>query len=319
MRISFVHDWEMPVNEYLDNEDGLPKAIQLIAQNHNLQWITNGQNLTMSMGKYTLNSVPNEATLISLIKAHSPDVIVCWGGLDRPHWKLFHEVFKSTPKVLCFAGGPRHHIAKSYFNVIVCESQCYIDDFTRVGVTAVRGFGTNIDVFRPLGLPKVWNAIYPASLCFHKNIELFARTFEGSGLCVGNHNENTIVSKVLSFGTPLMHRVNSRTLADLYNMSRVTVITAGPEGGAQRVVLESMACGIPVIVMSDHDRCIEFVEESRFGRVCHPVDTDIRETVQDLLNNMPDKFIGVNYIKSKWSQDHYAAAIIDACKKAMMN
>lgn len=321
LNIAILHDWTMPLNEYLDNEDGMPRAIEVIAKTNQVCVYTGGQPLTMNHKGYKLNIVPSEVNLLERLEAQKPDVIIGWGSLDRPWFQAIHERFKSTPKVLCFAGGPRNHIAKSYFNVIVCESQCYIDDFTKVGVTAVRGFGTNTDVFRPLGLPKVWNAIYPASLCFHKNIELFARSFDGNGLCVGNHNEPTIASKVLSLGTPLMHRVNSRTLADLYNMARVTVITAGPEGGAQRVVLESMACGIPVIVMSDHDRCIEFVEESGFGIICHPIDIEIREAVDSILsgrNPMPFQS-GVDYIKSKWSEYHYADALLDACRKAMFN
>lgn len=319
MKIAFFHDWTMPINEYLDNEDGLPRAIEVLAEKHNIQWYTGGHGLTFPYKGYTLHFVPTGQALTKLVSIQPPDVLVCWGSLDRPWHQILHERFPSIPKVLCFAGGPRNHIATSYFRVIVCESQVYIDDFTKAGVAATRGFGTNTKVFSPRGLPKVWNAIYPASLCFHKNIELFARSFEGAGLLVGNHNEPTLVSKALSFGTPPLHRVNSNTLADLYNMARTTVITAGPDGGAQRVVLESMACGIPVVIMSDHDRCLEFVKESNFGRICHPVDIEIRQAVADLIDSPLDRNIGINYVAAKWSEYHYAQAILDACKKAMLN
>lgn len=318
-KIFFVHDWEMPLNEYLDNEDGLPAAIEVIAKTHEVNWITRGPSLTFRHKGYNLHYVSNEATLIKLVETHSPDVFLCWGSLDRPYWKLFHESFRNTPKVLCFAGGPREHIAKSYFRVIVCESKCYVDDFTKAGVTAVRGFGTNTMVFNDRRLPKVWDAIYPASLCFHKNLELFAKSLGGRGLCVGNHNEPTIVSKILSLGSSLVHRVSSNVLADLYNMSRVTVITCGPQGGAQRVVLESMACGIPVIVMNDHDRCTEFIEESGFGRICHPIETDIIQSVNELIESHLEKSIGINYVTSNWSEYAYADSIIKSCSKAMEN
>lgn len=322
LNIAFLHDWTMPLNEYFDNEDGLPRAISVLAElGHTVRWYTGGESsLTLPFRGCTLTTVPTAEQLAAHLAAQSPDVILCWGSLDRPWHQLVHERFPGTPKVLCFAGGPRHHIARSYFRVIVCESQVYVDDFTKAGVTAVRGFGTNMQVFAPeTRNPKKWDAIYPASLCFHKNIELFARALPGRSLCVGNHNEPTIASKVLSLDTSLLHRVSSRVLADLYNMSRVTVITCGSDGGAQRVVLESMACGIPVVVMNDNDRCVEFVEKSGFGRVCHPVDVEIRDAVNDLLEWPLDFHVGVDYIAANWSEHHYAKALVDACLKAMLN
>lgn len=320
MNIAFLHDWTMPLNEYLDNEDGLPAAMEVIAKSNHLVWYTGGDNLTFQHKGYTLCLVPSGEQLAIKLAHQAPDIIICWGSLDRPWHELLHARFPHIPKVLCFAGGPRNHIAKGYFRVIVVESKCYLDDFTRAGVTAVRGFGTNVQTFCPESrYPKVWDAIYPASLCFHKNIELFCRALSGRGLCVGNHNEPTIVSKVLQLGVPLLHRVSSQSLADLYRMSRVTVVTAGPEGGAQRVVLESMACGTPVIVMSDHDRCVEFVEESHFGAVVHPIDVEIREAVDRLIANPLSPSIGVDYIRSKWTENHYAEAILSACRQAMLN
>lgn len=319
MKIAFIHDWTMPINEYLDNEDGLPAAVSVIARSNHVLWCTGGPGLTFLHNGYTLSFVPSGESLTQQLTAFAPDVIIAWGSLDRPWHQLVHERFPGIPKVLCFAGGTRNHIAKSYFRVIVCESQVYIDDFTKAGVTATRGFGTNVRVFKPLGLPKTFNAIFPASFCFHKNLELFARSFEGAGLLVGNHNEPTVVSKVLSFGTPIMSRVSSATLAYLYNLSRVTVVTCGPDGGAQRVVLESMACGVPVVVMSDHDRCVEFVRDSGFGRVCNAIDVDIREAVQSIIDNPPERTIGTSYINSHWTENHYAEALLSACRQAMLN
>lgn len=309
----------MPINEYLDNEDGLPRAVEVLAEKHQVEWYTGGDALTFPHRGYILNRVPTEAGLIARLTAQSPDIIVCWGSLDRPWHRAVHEQFPGTPKVLCFAGGPREHIAKSYFRVIVVESQVYLDDFTKAGVTAMRGFGTNTKLFRSLGLPKVWRAIYPASFCFHKNIELFARAFEGSGFVVGNHNETTIVSKLIQLRTPHAHRVSSQVLCDLYNASHCTVLTGGPDSGCQRAVLESMACGIPVVVMRDNDKCAEFVRESGFGRICHPIDVEIRAAVEELLESPIDKTIGIEYVKTNWSEYQYADSLLRACEKAMLN
>lgn len=321
LKIAFLHDWDVSPDEQFEYVDGLRRALEVLAYNgHEVHYISGSAlsgPLTIPYKGYTISLVPSDEQLTQLIERLTPSVIVCWGSLDRPWHQVVHDRFRTIPKVLCFAGGPRDHAAKSYFRVIVCESQVYIDDFTKAGVTAVRGFGTNVECFRPQRLPKRWDAIYPASLCFHKNLELFAKTFQSRGLCVGNHNEHTVASKILSFGTSLLHRVSSRTLCDLYNMSRLTVVTAGREGGAQRVVLESMACGIPVIVMSDHDRCVEFVQASGFGRVVHPVECEILEAAEQLMSNPMDPQIGRDYVTQNWSEYHYAESLMSAMEAAL--
>ncbi len=317
MKIAFIHDWTVPIEEQFEYKDGIRKAVQLLTKLHDVIYITGGESIaTFSHTSPKTHLITNDL-LGTCIDSFKPDVLLCWGSLDRPWHRSLHERYKGLPKVLCFAGGPTEHVAKSYFNVIVCESQVYIDAFTKVGVTAMRGFGTNTELFRKLNLPKKFDAIYPASLCFHKNIELFSRAMSDRGLVVGNHNEPTIASKVLSLGSHLMHRVNSETLCDLYNMSNVTVVTAGPDGGAQRVVLESMSCGTPVIVMSDHDRCVEFVEESGFGKVVHPVECEIRDAVDELIHDKMDPQDGVNYVRANWSEYNYMESLEKACLEAI--
>ena len=319
MKIAFIHDWGVPVEEQFCYEDGIRKAVDMLAERHKVIWITKGKLGWINYKSYEMCFVMGDSPFEHVDRL-KPDVLLCWGSLDRPWHRSLHERYPKIPKVLCFAGGPTDHIAKSYFNVIVCESQVYIDEFTKIGVTAMRGFGTNTKVFRPdTRMTKKFDAIYPASLCFHKNIELFCRAMEDRGLVVGNHNEASIASKVLSLHTSLLHRVDSVALRDLYNMSRVTVVTGGPGGGAQRVVLESMACGIPVVVMSDNDRCVEFVRESGFGKVCEPIETEIRDVVDELIGENVDPMEGRAYIVENWSEDHYMKSLEKACEMAVSN
>ena len=318
-RSAFLPDWTVPLDEQFCYQDGIREAIRLLSLKHNLLWVTGGRDSTINCQSYNLHLVNNEQKMLTLVDSFNPDVLLCWGSLDRPWHRSLHERFPKLPKVLCFAGGPTDHVAKSYFNVIVVESQKYLDEFTKIGVAAMRGFGTNTKVFKYLKRPKVWDAIYPASLCFHKNIELFCKSTNERGLCVGNHNEPTLVSKVLQLHTHLLSRVDSYALTHLYNMSRVTLITAGPDGGAQRVVLESMSCGTPVIVMSDNDKCVEFVESSGFGKVTHAIEEDIRDCLQGLISAKLDPFLGINYVRKHWSENHYADSIESALLKSMEN
>jgi glycosyltransferase involved in cell wall biosynthesis len=305
MKVTFIKDWHHSVQETQDNQDGIIATLQLLNDHHDLTILTR----TTSPNTFELNihgmrwiflsdkECPKEKGYLS-----GDDAYICWGSLDRPWHNLMKDV--DGVKILQFAGGPTKHENEKYFDAIGCQSQVYIDAFKAQGHKNVfRSFGTNTDVFKPIPkMRKVFDAIYPASFCLHKNIEVFAKTFRSRGLVCGNWNDERIVSKAMDYETPCVRRVNSMVLNCFYNLSKVTVITCGPQGGAQRCVLESMACGTPVIVMSDHDKCVEFVEDSGFGKVCEPIREEILEAHEDLIANPQDPNLGIDYINSKWTQ-----------------
>jgi glycosyltransferase involved in cell wall biosynthesis len=300
LRIAFIKDWHDDPEHIGGNKDGILAAIDKLAKKHYVSFIS--RHTDTSLSHFDL--------------ASNFDVILCWGSLDRP-WH--GELPKNVPALLCFAGGPLDHPFLKNFKHIFVESKVYEDKFREMGVSVSRAFGTNTDVFRPdIRITKKFKAIYPASFCFHKNQELFARAMGTNGLCVGTWNEESIVSKCLEFHTPVMRRVSSNVLSDLFNMSNVTVIPCGPNGGSQRTVLESMACGIPVVLAEDNDKCVEFVIESGFGKVVPPIPEAIREAVEE-VNGM-SHFIGRDYVLSKWTHHHYAESLekgIIQCLKEM--
>ena len=295
MRIAFVKDWHDDLEHLAGNKDGILAAFGELEKRYNVEFISR-HNCDVRWMEFF----------------HGCDVIICWGSLDRP-WHA--QLPKGIPKILCFAGGPTEHENLKNFDHVCVESQVYLEAFKRKGVSVSRAFGTNSDVFRPEPRsPKVFRAIYPASFCFHKNIELFARAMRGQGLAVGNWNEESVVSKCLELGLPIMRRVSSDVLSDLYNMSRCTVVPCGTDGGAQRVVLESMACGVPVVLANDNDKCREFVEESGCGVLVPPIAEAIREAVDELTTGPYDPSIGRKYIEAKWTHHHYANALEEAIK-----
>lgn len=315
MNILVLKDWNIGLGEFDDHWDGIMAAFNEISRKHSLMFVTKLNEIQGVVRVHDLNVHSDHSAgltrWIPLVEAEEWDVIICWGSLDRP-WHNYLDEY-SCPKILCHAGGPTDHPNNSMFDVFCCESQVYIDQYKALGKKAVRAFGTNTKIFynEPRSA-KVFDSIYPASFCFHKNHELYARAVGPRGLTVGNFNEQNIVGKMYQLNTPVMGRVSSETLRSLYNMSRTTVIPCGTNGGAQRVVLESMACGVPVIVAEDNDKCVEFVEESGFGRVVIPVEEEIRTAVRELCETPMDPSLGVNYVKSKWTEYDYAMHIMDA-------
>lgn len=305
LRIAFIKDWGDDLESLGGNCDGILAAISELSKRHEVTFITrpfgNMATDTKSFPQFGINY---------LVTAHEPnvsnfDVAVYWGSLDRP----WHEckIQSSVPRLLCFAGGPTQHEFLRNFRHIFVESQIYEDLFRAQGVSVSRAFGTNTAIFRQeRRTPKVFDSLYPASFCFHKDQEVFARALGSRGLAVGAHNELDIVAKCLQLHTPVLRRVSSASLADLYNMSHTTCVPCGPHGGSQRVVLESFACGTPVILSRDNDRCAEFVLESGFGQLVDPIPEAIRDAVNQLVAHPLDPQVGIDYIRNKWTEHHYA-------------
>lgn len=296
LRIAFIKDWHDDAESIASNKDGILAAFDVLAQRYHVDFFSH----------HNWEGKPPQSGY---------DVIICWGSLDRP-WH--NELPKDIPALLCFAGGPTVHPYLHNFDHIFVESEVYEKAFNNHIIGVSRAFGTNTKIFQyESKTPKVFDAIYPASFCHHKNHEVFARAFGNRGLCVGQFNEPDIVGKCLQLGTPVLRRVSSASLCNLYNMSRVTVIPCGPQGGSQRTVLESMACGTPVVLANDNDRCAEFVQESGFGKLVPPIPEAMREAVDYLISNPLDPQVGVDYIRSKWTEHHYADALEKGIKQCL--
>lgn len=295
MKLAFIKDWHDDPAHLAGNKDGMVAAWELLAKRHDVRTVSHHTGMCDLSDR---------------------DALIFWGSLDRPWHNAVWYV--NIPQLLCFAGGPLDHPNLAKFDHILVESQVYEDGFRARSKSVSRAFGTNTAVFRPeLRTPKVIDAIYPASFCFHKNQEVFARALGPRGLCVGEHNELSIVGACLKAGTPVLRKVSSAGLCDLFNMARTTVIPCGPNGGSQRTVLESMACGVPVVLADDNDKCREFIEESGFGLLVPPIPEAIREGVETLISRKLDPQVGVEYIRSKWTEQHYANAIEEAIKRCL--
>ena len=90
------------------------------------------------------------------------------------------------------------------------------------------------------------------------------------------------------------------------------VNTASYWGGGQRTTLEAMACGIPVIVMSDSPKNCEYVKESGAGLIIEPDPNKIKQAIEDIKGwTDEEKSRGIEYVKGKWTAQHYADSIME--------
>lgn len=290
LRIAIIKDWHDTPEHIATNNDGHVAAFKILSERHDVQFIT----------RMTHPVLPEHSLA---------DIILSWGSLDRP-WHA--QLPKNIPAILMFAGGPTDHQNLKFFKHICVESKVYEDSF-RGRLPCTRAFGVNTDIFRPNPrMPKMFDALYPASFCFHKNQELVARALAGRALCVGTHNEPDIDGKCLQLGCATMNYVSSLVLADLMNMARTVVIPCGTNGGSQRTTLEAMSCGTPVVLADDNDKCSEFIIDSGFGKLVPPIPECLREGVNELIRLAPRPDEGVNYVRSKWTHHHFARALEEA-------
>jgi len=156
-------------------------------------------------------------------------------GLDT--WKAkFVRIINQheAPKFLADAGIPR-------------EKMVYIP-----------AFYIDLNIFLPRDIPKRYDLIFVGRLVQNKGIFLFLdalRKGNHSAMIVGTGPEAQSVRAYI-WKHNLQHRVtmhgwakDSQEVAKLLNESRVLVMSSYNEGGP-RVVLEAMACGVPVIATS---------------------------------------------------------------------
>ena len=251
-----------------------------------------------------------------------PDIVLYWeapctlkGGNAKNYQSVLELPYK---KALLFAGGPVEATTCYGFDLFFVESKVNEDDFERLGLPWKRAFGVNTEIMHPITLDKRYDGFLPATFADWKRHALFADALGDKGAVAGRlqeHDRNgynrCTEKKVNIFGEQ-----DAQTIAVLINESHLVVNTSSEWGGGQRATLESMACGVPVIVMSDSPKNREYVEESGAGFVVEPTVEAIRETVERfILLPQSEKDVykkkALDYIRNKWTERHYADAILD--------
>lgn len=291
MRISFVWINGTELRESGQWNDGLTAAMRIIEKEHTVTY-------------HDQHSTTWEDC----------DVILFWEApcTARGEYADFYNRVRRSEKkkILLFAGGPIEYLDAIGFDLYLVESELNEREFEALGLPWMRAFGVNTQVMKPMPLEKKYQGFMQATFAEWKRHSLFASAL-GAGGCVAGRlqvNDRQGYFDCRDRGVTIFEPQLPAQIAVLINESHTVVNTASYWGGGQRCTLEAMACGVPVVVMSDSPKNAEYVIESGAGVVCEPTPEAIRSAIEEAKT----KTGGVEYILSKWTEKHYADAILKA-------
>lgn len=261
------------------------------------------------------------------ITFHEPDE-----ELPTVDWILFHEapctyeskedghkykklLANPQKKALLFAGGPVKREWVEGFDHIFVESKINKEEFDRMGMRNSTAFGVNTDVFKPIAQKRDYKAVTHGAFAGWKRQHLVAAALREQALIFGRYQPEDpyTYDESIRHGAHVLGEQSYEETARLINTATVAVNAADFWGGGQRATLESMACGLPVVVMTDSPKNREYVEESGVGIICDPHSDSIRRAVEDAMHaSSADRQRAFLYVHNKWTHYHYADALMDA-------
>lgn len=296
MRLAFI--WQGIDDMKEKWEDGLALAMKLIEKEHHVSYIEPFDDLD---------------GYDALIYWESPCTI---NGPNAHHYNAVR--LHPTPKILLFSGGPVDARWVEGFDIICVESQINKDEFKALGVDTVTAFGINHKLFRPLEVKKKWKAIHHGTCASWKRQWLLPQTFGADSVLVGRHQKEDPhpFNYSRELGATILEEQKGNELVKTLCSADVLVQSSEFWGGGQRATLEAMACGVPVICMEDSPKNREYIEESGGGLVAKPEPADIQRAYNEIMKDY-DAFSknAINYVKTKWTANHYAININQALKK----
>lgn len=302
MKIAFAWQGISDKKIYGQWGDGLRAAMKLIEKEHEVRYFEPSEDI-------------KDVDVILYWEAP-----VTWAGKDRDNYRKVQA--NPLPKILLFAGGV---VKKEYcggFDLFLVESKINEDDFSAIGLPWLRAFGVDADAMKPEKQPKVFDAVFPATCAGWKRQGLFSRALKSRGVICGRFQESDPIGflNARENGTLVFNELPVHAVNTLYNSSWCCVNTSSEWGGGQRTTLESMAAGIPVIVMKDSIKNREYVEESGAGIVVEPDELQIQKAIEEIKTWTPEQRMkGRAYVESKWTHRHYKDAIIKGINQVLKN
>lgn len=244
------------------------------------------------------------------------DVILFWEAIccaNGEYQDFYNAIRKSSKKkILLFAGGPIEFMNAVGFDLYLVESEINEKEFEALGLPWMRAFGINSIVMKPEKREKIYTGFMQATFAEWKRHTLFANTLGDKGCVAGRLQENDRQGyyDCQARGVTIFEEQPAEKIAELINSSDVVLNTASYWGGGQRCTLEAMACGVPVVAMSDSPKNAEYVIESGAGLVCEPNPEAIHEAIATIKANYEHYASKARpYIESKWTERNYSDSI----------
>lgn len=172
----------------------------------------------------------------------------------------------------------------------------------------IPAFYIDLNIFRPRESEKEYDLIFIGRLAENKGIDLFLETARRLGAKTAIVGDGPLKRKIESriknyeFGGRVILRgwvEGSEEVAELLNRSRVLVMPSYNEGGP-RVVLEAMACGVPVLA-TPVGIVPDIIKDGESGRIIDWSAKDIVWKAGGLLDNKDEydkyRFAGLEIVK----------------------
>ena len=234
----------------------------------------------------------------------------------------YRKMLKNPQKTaLLFAGGPIKMEWIEGFDHIFWESECNGEEFEALGVSHSCAFGVNTDVFFPISLeksPKEFDTVTHGTCASWKRQWLVGEAIGEKALVFGQPQDSDPKPFDLcrEYGATVLLEQSYRKTNKLINSAMVSVNCADEWGGGQRQTLEAMACGVPPVVMNDSPKNKEYVIDSGLGMICNPDRQAIHNAVAESKKWQKQQRKELRaYVLGKWSNIHYAQALLSVIEK----
>lgn len=238
-------------------------------------------------------------------------VLLFWEApcsVNNPAYDWYHKVHNApNKKFLLFAGGPLNAKWVENFDLVVVESEINENECKELGIPWARAFGINTDVFKPLDIEKKWLATAHGTCASWKRQWLLCQALREDACVFGQRQatDSRPFDECEKCNSQVIDEVPYSEVNKMLNQSHVSVNCADFWGGGQRATLEAMACDIPVVVMKDSPKNIEFVNGAGIGKIVDPQPERIKEAVEELKGQKG----GREYVLNNWTHKHYADAL----------
>lgn len=279
-KLCVVNDWYDKKSAVFFNQDGFLKALGILANEWEVVFFKkHDESFTFPHPcGFDLRFQPN---VHDAVMAWKPDAILFFSDFSRPILKEFGGC--GIPMAQAYTGGEFRDYER-VANIVFVESEVYFKRFRDRGLNVKRAFGVNTELFKPMpDQPKIFDAVFPATMAAWKRHDLFAEALGSRGLACGfwQPHEPQVIENLQKHKTAILHHQNAESVALIYNMGKTCVITSRSDGGSQRAVLEAMACNTPIIVMNDSEKTSEYVLACGTGAVVEPNPDHIRRAVDE--------------------------------------
>lgn len=231
---------------------------------------------------------PRVASIKERIYRIMMSIVIRWDAKKAKAVRVINQV--ESPNFLVQAGVPKEKLVYIPAN--------YID----------------LNVFRPSDEAKECDLIFIGRLERNKGINLILNalkilktkynTQSAKLLIVGDGPEKDEIKEFISeYGLPVTmfgYAKNSEEIAGLINKSKILIMSSYNEGGP-RVILEAMACGVPVLA-TPVGIVLDIIKNKDSGTIIDWEATDIADKIDVLLNNQQIyqkyKTAGLEIVKS---------------------